>query len=225
MGWLRRIRELISPPGDSSDVEKETEGSDRDRGTVERAAPGVAALFEAMEEGADHAVLDLGPATGSSLETYRRFAGRVRFADLLGERAEHGLADALEALPAQPDRPYDMVFAWDTIDRLRPMERSRLVGRLADVTAPHARLHLVVDASEDAGRTPPLRFTLLSVDRVRCEPAGPDRLRHDRLLPADVEEMLEPFRVVRGFTLAGGVREYVAVRGSTPGTGGSSRSP
>lgn len=179
---------------------------------MERSSPGVAALLEAVEPGGDHAVLDLGAATGSSLEIYRRYAGHVRFADLLTERAEHGLAGVLGSLPERPERPYDMVFAWDTFDRLRSTERSRLVRRLEEITSSRARLHLVVDASEDTGRSPPLRFTLLSVDRVRAEPAGPERLRHDRLLPADVEEMLGPFRVVRGFTLKGGIREYVAAR-------------
>lgn len=212
MDWLRRIRELLSPSGGATEqAEAGTESDPGSRG-VERAAPGVAALLEAIDERDDHAVLDLGPATGSSLEIYNRYAGRVRFADLLADRAEHGLADALRSLPEQPDRPYDMVFAWDTFDRLRPGERSLLVSRLEEVTAPDARLHLVIDTSEDTERSPPRRFTLLSLDRVRAEPAGPERLRHDRLLPADVEEMLAPFRVVRGFTLKGGMREYVAAR-------------
>lgn len=212
MDWLRRIRELLSPSGGPTEETETEPESTADSGGVERAVPGVAALFEAVGEGDDHAVLDLGPATGSSLEIYNRYAGRVRFADLLADRAEQGLADALRSLPQQPDRPYDMVFAWDTFDRLRSRERSRLVRRLEEITSPRARLHLVIDTSEGTTRSPPLRFTLLSVDRVRLEPAGPERLRHDRLLPADVEEMLGPFRVVRGFTLKGGIREYVAAR-------------
>lgn len=227
MGWLRRIGDLFSPSG-GPPPDESTE-PDRSSGpgpaAVERAAPGVAALFGAVEEGGDHAVLDLGPATGSSLEVYHRFAGHVRFADLLGEGAERGLAAALEALPSRGDRPYDMVFAWDTLDRLRPMERSRLVRRLTEITAPDARLHLVVDTSEENERSPPLRFTLLDEGRVRCEPAGQARLRRDRLLPADVEQMLAPFRVVRGFTLKGGLREYVAERGDRPTDRGAAGRP
>lgn len=225
MNWLRRIGDLIGPSGESTEEAEPGPESDPGPESAERAAPGVAALFGAVAADGTHAVLDLGPATGSSLDVYRRFAGRVRFADLLAERADHGLAAALDALPSQPDRPYDMVFAWDTLDRLRPRARSRLVQRLADVTAPDARLHVVVDASEDTSRTPPLRFTLLDVDRVRCEPAGPARLRRDRLLPADVEDVLGPFRVVRGFTLKAGLREYVATRRDPRGPGGVRQRP
>lgn len=216
MDWLRGIRELLSSSDDSTEeTGSAPESTTGAGGGLERAAPGVAALFETVGEREEHAVLDLGPASGSSLEIYNRYAGRVRFADLLADRAEHGLADALRSLPQQPDRPYDMVFAWDTFDRLRSRERARLVRRLDEVTSSRARLHLVIDTSEETTRSPPLRFTLLDVDRVRCEPSGPERLRHDRLLPAEVEEMLGPFRVVRGFTLKGGIREYVAARGTT----------
>lgn len=215
MGWLRRIGNLLRPSDESpddSDSEPRTE-------PVERAAPGVAALFEAVGENGSHAVLDLGPASGSSLQIYRRFAGQVRFLDLHAEREERGLASALAAVSPQPDRPYDIVFAWDTLDRFFPRERPRLVEWLTANTAPDARLHLVIDTSEDRTRRPALRFTLLDVDRVRCEPVGPARLVRGRLLPADVEELLTPFEVARGFTLKGGLREYVAVRGSRPDRG------
>lgn len=203
MDWLRRIGDLLGPDRESAE----------EAGPDERAAPGVAALFRERSEHESHAVLDLGPSSGSSLEVYRRFARHVRFADLLSERAEHGSAAALESLPGQPDRPYDMVFAWNAVDRLLPRERTRLVQRLAEISAPDAWLHMVTDAAERPARRPPLRFVLLDVDRVRCEPAGPPRTSRNRLLPADVEELLDPFRVVRAFTLKGGLREYVAARG------------
>lgn len=206
MDWLpRRISNLLSASGAAPDESAP--------GPVERASPGAAALFEGISQDESHAVLDLGAAAGASLRVYSRFARRVRFADLLTARSEQGLAAALEALPSQPERPYDLLFAWNTLDRLLPRERSRLVQRLTDVSAPDARLHVVVDASEGTTGRVPHRFTLVDVDRMRCEPAGRERSDRGRLLPADVEELLSPFRVVRGFTLKDGLREYVAVRG------------
>jgi hypothetical protein len=47
---------------------------------------------------------------------------------------------------------------------------------------------------------------------MRCEATGPARSTPPRLLPAQVERVLAPFKVVRAFTLKGGLREYVAVR-------------
>lgn len=180
-------------------------------GPVERASPGVAALLGGVTADRSHAVLDLGPASGSSLRVYSRFARHVRFVDLLAGGQSRGLAPAPSVLPPHPERPYDLVFAWDVLDGLFPQERPRLVRRLAEVAAPDARLHVVVDPSERS-TTRPRRFTLLDVDRMRCEPAGPPRPARSRLLPAALEELLAPFRVVRAFTLKAGLREYVAVR-------------
>lgn len=180
--------------------------------SVERATPGAAALFERLDPHERHAVLDLGNATESSLNVYGGFARRVRFADLLDEAtSQHGWAAALRALPEQPEHPYDIVFAWDVLDRLFPEDRPRLVSRLAEVTASRARLHVVVDAGEEP-TTDPLRFTLLDVDRLRYEPTGPKRPARPGLLPAEVERLLQPFRVVKAFTLRPSFREYVAER-------------
>jgi hypothetical protein len=202
MGWLQRLRggsaeHALSP-------------------AVERATPGVAALFAGLSADQSHSVLDLGPASDSSLHVYGRFARRVRFAGLTAVAASDEWSSALAGLPAQPDHPYDLVLAWDVLDRLDKGERAGLVQRLAEVTAKDARLHMVVDASPATGATgrmvEPVRFTLLDIDRVRCEPTGPAHPAPRPLLPAEVERLLAPFQVVGGFTLKVGVREYLAVR-------------
>lgn len=204
MGWLRRGGRSPRGSDDGSDREPFSE-------PVERSAPGVAALLDEVGEDGSHAVLDLGPSVSANLDLYRRFAGTVRFADLLDVRSRAGLRNALEEIPARPDRSYDLIFAWDTLDRLYPPERPLLMERLVEVSAPDARLHAVFRAT-DTEATPPLRFVLLDVDRVRCEPAGPPRSPGPRLLPTEVEELLKPFEVIKGFTLRGQLREYVAAR-------------
>lgn len=190
-----------------------SEAEDEEPRPTERRVPGVAALLSDIRWDEGHAVLDLGSATGSSLDVYQEFAERIRFADLLAER-EEGAGPALDRLVARQDPPYDLVFAWDALDRLRPRERGRFVDAMEEITTPDARLHLVVDATERHGRRPRRRFGLLGVDRVRCEPAGSTTPERDPLLPAQVEDLLEPFEVVRGFTLRDGLREYVAARGA-----------
>ncbi len=206
MGWLARDDR-------SSRSSAERSGESPGPGPVERSAPGVAAVLEGVSTDGTHSVLDLGPAAGSSLEVYGRFARWVRFADLLSAGSRNGRVSALEkAVPAQPDRPYDLIFAWTVIDRLSRAGRSRLMERLEEVSSADARLHLVVRAAEGGADAPPLRFALLDVDRVQCRAAGGARTSRGRLLPAEVEELLDPFRVIRGFTLKGGLREYAAVR-------------
>lgn len=213
MDWLRRIGDLLSPsPAEEAPDEPAP-------GPVERSAPGVRAMFERVREDAGLAVLDLGSASGTSLRVYRRFADRVQFADLLSVRARQGFNAALDSLPDRPDRPFDLIFTWHALDRLRPRERRRLVERLAELSAPDARLHAVVGGvgatgtgRDEAGEIPH-RFGILDTGRIRYERSGRSEPYRERLLPADVEELLAPFSVARGVTLKSGLREYVALRG------------
>lgn len=180
---------------------------------VERAAPGVAAVFGDLREDGSHAVLDLGPAAESHLDLYGRYARRIRFADLLTDPPRGAAwAAALQALPPAPREPYDVVMAWNLLDRVWPEARPPLVERLAQLTRPGARVYVLLDASGESA-VHPLRFTLLDVDRVRQEALGPAVPAHSPLLPAQVERLLAPFEVVRAFTLRGGYREYFAVKG------------
>ena len=206
MDWLRRIRRGPARDG-AGTVPEETVPA-----PIERAAPGVAALFAGVSEDKSHAVLDFGAAAETSLRLYSGFARRIRFADLLMD-TPHGeaWAAALRALPPHPDQPYDLVMVWNLLDCLAREERPPLVERLTQLTASGARLYVVVDVSGEPNPHP-LRFTLPSVDRVGQQAVGPPRPAQPQLLPAEVERLLTPFRVVHAFTLRLGLREYVAVR-------------
>lgn len=204
MDWLRRLGRTSAPVEEPPAPEAPP--------AVEASAPGIADLFEALEEEGDHAFLDLGHASPESFEVYSRYGRRMRFADLLSASvAARGWAQAVQDLPAQPEQPYDVLLLWDVLDHLHPEEHGSLVARLAEISSPRARLHAVTHASPRAEAVP-LRFALLEPGRMRYAPAGGSRPAHPPLLPAEVERLLEPFRVVRGFTLKGGLREYVAVR-------------
>ncbi len=184
---------------------------------VVRAAPGIEALFHGVDPDGSHAVLDLGPAAEPHFRLYREFARRIRFAGLL-PRLPYGsaLEVAERALPLGPRQPYDLVLAWNFLDRLTPEERPQVVDRLARITAPRARLYTLVEASGSPS-VRPLRFTLLDLEHISQEPAGPSEPAGRELLPAEVDRLLAPFEVDRAFTLRTGMREYVAVkRGEGP---------
>lgn len=179
---------------------------------VERASPGLAALFGALHDDGRHAILDLGLAAGRPLRLLGRFGRRIRFAGLLPDPPRAGaLTSALYAIPPDPVQPYDVVLAWDVLDRLDAAEREAVVDRLVAVTAPGARLYTVVEAS-GAVTTRPVRLTLVELDRVTQEPVGPPEPARPQLLPGHVERALAPFEVVNAFNLKVGLREYVAVK-------------
>jgi hypothetical protein len=202
--WLRR-KGRVTAPAAAAPAEPVPE-------PAERAAPGVAEFFDRVAEDRSHAILDLGPASDASLRLYSRFARWIRFADLLsGGGAGDGAASLQSTLPAHPERPYDLIFGWDVLDRTRPEERRALVERLTEISAPNARLYIVVEGSAKA-TIHPLRFSLLDTGRMRYEVVGPARPAWPPLLPSEVERLLAPFQVSKAFTSAVGLREYVAVR-------------
>ena len=180
---------------------------------TERSAPGVAAFFEGVAEDGGHAILDLGPGSESSFRLYSRYATRIRFAGLLPDPPRgRRLASTLDGLPPPSGGLYDLVLAWNLLDRLTPEEHGTLMDRLAELTAPQSRLYVLVDTSEEP-MAPPLRFKVLDRGRVAHYPSGPPAVTRPPLLPAEVERTLSPFEVEHAFTLRKGLREYVAVRG------------
>ncbi len=106
---------------------------------------------------------------------------------------------------------YDLIFAWDALDRLFAEDRPRLIESLALLTAPGARLHLITRGSDDT-LARPLRFTLVDLNRLRYESTAGAPLPKPRLLPAELMKLLAPFHVIHAFTLRSGLREYVARR-------------
>lgn len=208
MDWLRRIRRRPSEEPASREQEELAPAP------VERAAPGVAALFEGLQEDGGHAILDLGSASPGNFRLYSRFARQIRFADFLVEPPEGAAwAQALRRLRPPPGQGFDLVLAWNLFDRLHSKDRVLLVERLVELTSPGARLYLVVDASGEAV-TAPLRFSILDVDRVSQQMVGSPSPAGPQLLPAEVERLLGPFEVVNAFTLRMGLREYMAVKRS-----------
>lgn len=203
MSWLQRLRPGSAAPSPSS--------KGAVRGATEGAAPGMVELVDELSQAEDYSVLDLGQASDESLQAYGRFSRWVRFAGLTGGESTPGSRTGIAARLPTPEEPYDLVFAWDALDRLPAEARRRLVDRLAHITNEGARLHLVL-AAPDTETVRPLRFTLVEPGRMRYEPLGRARPGWSRLLPAEVEEVLEPFEVVRRYNLKGGFKEYVAIR-------------
>jgi len=182
------------------------------QGQLTRRSPALEALFGMLRDDGRHCVLDLGVADGRRLRLLGRFARRVRFAGLLPGLDDLDWEVALDALPASPRQPYDVVLAWDLLDRVPAAHHAAVVGRLAEITAGSARLYAVVDSTGGA-TTRPLSFTLAELDQVSEHPVGPPRPPANApMLPAHVERSLRPFEVVRAFTLRSGQREYVALK-------------
>lgn len=176
---------------------------------ITRASPGIMALLAGIAETRTNlSVLDLAFATDAALRVYTKLARWVRFAGIINEPVCD--ARSLAKLTDTPEPPYDLVLAWDLFDRVLPHERPALARHLANACAPNARLHVLVSVSE-AEESPPFRYSLWDEGHMWCEPL-PFRGRSQPCLqPAEVERLLAPFQVARGFALRQRLREYVAI--------------
>jgi len=177
-----------------------------------RRSPGLAELFAEIGVGAGASVLDLGEGSSTQLEVLAPYAHVVRFAGLTPRFGIDSVtAHHLRALAPHPDHPYDVVLAWGVMDHLDPADRTLFVQRLADITAPGARLYASVDV---AGRpfVRAVRSTLVAIDQVAEESVGPELPAWPPVLSAPFARLVAPFQVDRAFTLRSGIREYVAVK-------------
>jgi len=85
---------------------------------------------------------------------------------------------ALRALPPNDSSPYDVVLGWDLLIWLDPDERAAATARLAEITAPRARIHLIVDGT-GAATAQPLEYTLVGAGRLAEQAVGPlERVSH-----------------------------------------------
>ena len=211
MNWLRRRGEVLDPPATAAPqppARAVAAAAER----IERPTRGVATLFDDLREDRRHSILDLGTATNSSLQVYGGLARWIRFGDLLSIASEAGEVEAaLASIPPHPHQPYDLILAWNLLDRIAPETRPRVVQRLLELCDPAARMHLLAEMPGEGARQP-LRFGLEATDRLWYEPAGEPVPAWPPLLPAEVERLVAPFQVARAFTTRVGFREYMLVR-------------
>ena len=211
MGWLDGL--LRAPPGQG---ERDGGVEEEDVPGVERRSPGLALLFEGLSADGRHAILDLGLASASRLTLLGPFSRQIRFAGLVppDPTSETPL---VESIPADPRRPFDVVLAWDILDYLGESGGRALVRRLDAVTTDDAVLYAAVSSQTAGGASPAVRMELVALDRVRHDTTDSTRPTSGGLLPARVEKVLSPFRVVRAISLRMGLREYVARKGPRAG--------
>lgn len=202
---MDRLRRSESPPSEGPP----TEGQPH---PVTPAAPGLTAFFAGVPEDGRETLLDLGTAAAAKLRMYGRYARRIRFADVLAPDApDRPLGATLAALMERPGHPYGLVLGWNILDRVPADQRRLVVDAVADLTVSGARLHLLVGMTEETVARP-LHFTLLDDGRLAHEALECSVPMSAPLLPAEVDRVLAPFRIVNAFILRSGMREYVAVR-------------
>lgn len=180
---------------------------------VSHAAPGLDLVLAALPADRSWRILDLGPAVPDNVALLGPRAARLQIVDLLRGRARGAESEALASLASEESRSFDLVLAWDVLDYRSAEQASRLVVILGELCRPGALLHALITAVETMPAAP-CRYRILADGKVRREVRAEGDMGAPNLTPADVEKLLEGFRVEHAFVLSHGVREYVARRSS-----------
>lgn len=215
MGWLRRSQ-AVSPTALVDDVD----ATDRDDDPAVHDSPALAEIISAIDPEQPVRVLDLGPALQTNLEYYATIGSGVRIVPLLRGDGLDGLrsleddafSEMLDQLLPPEDVGFGLILMWDLLNYLIDDQPSLLARHLAKITAPGAKIHLMVITAETMPEEPS-RYELLDTGRLTYRPTTDRRATAQDPPPAKVERWLRPFRVERSFLLRHGVREFIAVHG------------
>lgn len=171
-------------------------------------------LLEDLVPGGSYRFLDLGPAVGSNIEFFSRFALSVQVADLAATLASpepRAWEKALDALDPGPDHPgYHAVLAWDLLNYL-PLDRVKELGRrMAGVVREGGRLFSLIYYSKEMPAEP-TRFRI--ADRQTLVYERPQATRPAPRYPQGVIRSAFPdFKVDRGYLLKTGLQELLLQR-------------
>lgn len=181
-------------------------------------SPGLEAAFDGLPSRRSCRVLELGPAVGDNLTFASAAASRLEVVDLARDAAARGrdAASAIERnlsvlldLEAEHRGSFHLVLAWDLLNYLPRPRVAELSQVLARLCAARGRLF----ATFYEGETMPLRpcrYRISGATRLLSESVTNDVTGAPDLPPAEVEKLLEGFRIERSFVLRHGAREYIA---------------
>jgi len=183
-------------------------------------SPGLEAALAGVPSDGSCGVVDLGPAIAGNLDFILTFASRVQIVDLLGGGSANAAAPApdlergiraLRELMPLSNGTFDLVLAWDLLAYLPSHRIGDLIGALAELCRPEARLHAIIPTTEMIPAVPS-RYRIVDAESLICEPATIDLRGAPDLPPNAVDRLLEGFEIEHSFVLRHGVREYVAMR-------------
>lgn len=168
-------------------------------------------------------VMDLGPASGRTLEALANAPVRLDVVDLIGhlprlppaddESREAVAARAVQSLlPNDPDERVDLILAWDVLDHMPDDVLPVLARGLAERGHPGTRLHVLVHTG---ARMParPLRAGLCGDGSLHVASGERQSRPCPRRSPVALERILQGFFLRHSTLLGADLQEMMFVRG------------
>ena len=183
-------------------------------------SPGLKEALAGVPSDGSCRVLDLGPAVAGNLDFVSTFSSRIQIADLRVGGDPNAAAQAsdfergmqvLRDLVTLSGGTFHLVLAWDLLAYLSSRQADDLIGVLAELCSPEARLYAIVPTTEMMPAVPN-RYRIVDEENLVYEPVTTDLRGAPKLPPNSVDRLLEGFEIEHAFVLRHGVQEYVATR-------------
>jgi len=188
-------------------------------GPVEHVSPGLKAIADGLNPDLEYRFLDLGPAVPANIDYFSRYASHIRIADAVedlrsivpDEENPDLLVDLVgQALPLKP-LEFDVVMAWDLLSYLNAEVVEATMDRLQVACRPGGKVLLLIHSGTTMPAAPQV-FEIQSNNTINYRLTTSAVTDTRDVPPAEVERLLDGFRVESSFVLRHGIREYVAVR-------------
>jgi hypothetical protein len=178
-------------------------------GVLEQRSLALPAAIAELGPGGSRAVLDLGPASGRSVDFYSTAFKKMYIADVVSAFMENRTALALEqALPLGGSLRFDLVIAWDLFNFVPPALANSLASLLIDLAHPHTML-FAIRYRRAPLPSAPQRFTIEAAERIVRHPSEPHTPPgYDEVVgKATFARMLSPFKPLHSYRLCCGIDE------------------
>jgi len=175
-------------------------------------SPALGIIRERLGNGNKNRILDLGQATGTTVDYLSQFRCQVHFmpldAEPLKPADDAGEGIRTPALAIEPGSKFDLILAWDHFNYLEFDAIAGMVGTLSEHSSPDALLFGLVCTTKQIPNRP-MRFTIMDDAHLGYEIVGNGMAPCPRHRPLDLKERLPGFRVARTFLLQNGMQEYL----------------
>ncbi len=179
---------------------------------------GLSALLQQLEGRVGFSILDLGPASGTNIEFWSRFGGKIyvealynSLRPILSAPAEENAPSPFpELLPYDPGTRFDVILAWDLFNYLPQKHLEELVKHLERFCRVGTYVFALVSVLQQIPSEPNI-YKIVDNESMVYGSRTAETTPCPRYQPRDINRLMSGFKVSSSFLLRHGVQEYLFI--------------
>lgn len=196
----------------------EKAGASEQASAGEHQSPCLKLLFDRLQSGGRHLILDLGPAVGENVQFFAQLSCKLFIADLYESLfapatrqpdSHRTFRKLLKTdLPSTDGQAVDLILAWDLLNYLEPEYLRVLAEALASYCHRGTQLFAMVATHKEMPAKPTV-FRIRDYEHLIFRPDEQWRRPSPRYTEPDLVRGLPDFEVDVSFLLRNGLQEYL----------------